>query len=78
MAHLKEKPPVKVYDGPFGSYPAGSVGAVLNAACRQENRSSCAVSSWVIGDGVLWSDHSKTKVVATYRWDGDDIIFEWN
>lgn len=68
---------MKVFEGPFGSYKAGSAGAVLNAACEQENRSVNAVSNYVISDGKLYRHHADKTVIAEFRWEGDDIVFDW-
>lgn len=67
----------KMYNGPFGSYQAGSAGAVLNAACEQEGRSSGRVGDYIISNGKLYANSNCTTVVANFRWEGDDIIFEW-
>lgn len=67
----------KAYNGPFGNYHAGSAGAVLNAACEQEGRGCDKVGNYIIGNGVLYSNSSCKTVVAKFRWEGDDIIFEW-
>lgn len=70
--------PVKMYNGPFGSYKAGSYGAVLNAACEQEGRSCSAVGDYVLGgNGILYRSHNSKVIVATYTWDGDNITFDW-
>lgn len=68
---------MKTYDGPFGSYKAGSLGAVLNAMCEQEGRSCGAVGNYTLGDGKVFAHSGSDKVVATYVWEGDDIKFEW-
>ena len=70
--------PVKIYKGPFGSYAAGTMGAVLNAACNQEGRPCNTVENYVLGDnGVLYESHNTKVVVATYKWDGNNITFDW-
>lgn len=67
----------KIYDGPFGSYGAGSVGAVLNALCEQEGRPVTAVSNYIISNGRILRHSGDSTVVATFVWDGDDIAFNW-
>lgn len=70
--------PTKMYNGPFGSYDAGTMGAVLNAACEQEDRPSSIVSNYVLaGNGVIYKHHGSKDIVATYKWVGEDIVFEW-
>lgn len=68
----------KIYGGPFGSYEAGTGGAVLNACVRQESRPLNTVEDYVLsGDGTLMARHGSTRVVATYVWEGDEIVFDW-
>ena len=73
-----DQPATKIYDGPFGSYKAGSAGAVLNALCEQEGRSCGTVGNYIIGNGKIYANHSSKKVVATYEWNDDDVVFTWN
>lgn len=69
---------MKVYSGPFGNYNAGTFGAVLNAMCEQEGRSSGIVGNYALGgNGKVLAGPSSDKVVATYVWEGDDITFTW-
>lgn len=68
----------KKFNGPFGSYDPGTGGAVLNACVRQEGRPLNAVEDYVLsGDGTLLARHGSTRVVATYVWEGDEIVFNW-
>lgn len=67
----------RYYDGPFGHYKAGCTGAVLNALCEQEGRPVSRVGNYVIGPGVIHPHHGTKKVIATFVWVGDDIVFEW-
>lgn len=73
----KLNPQRRNYPGPYGDYQAGSVGAVLNALCEQEGRSCCLVGSYAIGNGKVFSNPTSTTVLATFVWEGDDIIFTW-
>jgi hypothetical protein len=66
-----------MYEGPFGSYKAGSAGAVLNALCEQEGRSCGRVGDYIIGNGQIFAHHSSKDVIATFEWNGDDIVFTW-
>lgn len=66
-----------MYEGPFGSYKAGSAGAVLNALCEQEGRSCGRVGDYIIGNGQIFAHHSSKDVIATFEWKGDDIVFTW-
>ena len=73
------------FSGPFGSYPHGSLGAVLNAACEFERVPLTKVERLQLGAapsefgqrlGTLWD---RGKVVANYAW-FDDIrqpLFRW-
>lgn len=68
---------MKMFNGPFGDYAAGTYGAVLNALCEQEGRSSGTVSNYVFGsNGKILANHGG-PVVATYIWEDDVIIFTW-
>lgn len=68
----------KKYNGPFGSYEAGTCGAVLNACVRQENRPLTAVENYVLGgNGILYRSINSKVIVATYVWEGDEIVFDW-
>jgi hypothetical protein len=69
---------MKTFDGPFGSYKAGSMGAVLNAMCEQEGRSCGIVGNYTLGNGKVFKNSSCKEVVCTYVWDGDEIVFTWN
>ncbi len=75
--NVKPKQKRRNYPGPFGDYQAGSVGAVLNALCEQEGRSSGLVGGYAIGNGKVFSSPTCANVLATYVWDCDDIIFTW-
>lgn len=75
MSNVREER--KMYSGPFGNYRAGSMGAVLNALCEQEGRSSGLVGNYAIGNGKVWSSPTCVNLLATYEWIGDDIVFEW-
>ena len=68
---------MKTFSGPFGDYQAGSVGAVLNAMCEQERRSCGVVGNYAIGNGKVLANPSSDKVIATFVWEGDDIVFTW-
>lgn len=68
---------MKMYNGPFGNYKAGSIGAVLNALCEQEGRSCGVVGNYAIGNGKVYSSPTCANVLATYVWEGDDIKFDW-
>lgn len=68
---------MKTFSGPFGNYAAGSMGAVLNALCEQEGRSSGVVGNYAIGNGKVFSNPNADKVLATFVWDGDVITFTW-
>lgn len=69
---------MKMYNGPFGNYQAGSVGAVLNALCEQENRSCGQVGNYAIGSGKVYSSPTSTNVLATFVWDDEgNIKFTW-
>lgn len=67
----------RYYDGPFGRYRAGCTGAVLNALCEQEGRPVSRVGNYVIGPGVIHPHHGTPKVIATFAWAGEDIVFDW-
>lgn len=68
----------KLHNGPFGSYPAGSVGAVLNALCEQEGRPVSKVDGYAIGNGKVYSSPTSKNLLATFTWDEDgNITFEW-
>lgn len=68
---------MKTFSGPFGNYPTGSIGAVLNALCEQEGRSSGVVGNYAIGNGKVLANPSSDKVVATFEWVDDEIKFTW-
>jgi len=69
---------MKEFNGPYGNYAAGTFGAVLNAMCEQEGRSSGVVSNYALGgNGKVMASPSSDKVVATYVWKGDEIKFTW-
>lgn len=68
----------KTYNGPYGSYKAGCAGAVLNAACRQEGKSTVFMDDLVVGNGKLMKRSNESTVVATFVWDGDNITFNWS
>lgn len=69
---------MKMYHGPFGSYQAGSIGAVLNALCEQEGRSSGLVGNYAIGSGKVYRNPTSTTVLATFVWDDEgNIEFTW-
>lgn len=68
---------MKTFNGPFGNYDTGSVGAVLNALCEQEGRSCGVVGNYAIGQGKVFANPGSDKVVATFVWVDDDIKFTW-
>lgn len=68
---------MKMYEGPFGSYKAGSIGAVLNALCEQEGRSSGQVGNYAIGNGKVYSSPTCANVLATYVWTDGEVKFTW-
>jgi len=69
---------MKMYHGPFGSYQAGSIGAVLNALCEQEGRSSGLVGNYAIGSGKVYRSPASTNVLATFVWDDEgNVKFTW-
>ena len=69
---------MKEFNGPYGNYAAGTFGAVLNAMCEQEGRPSSVVSNYALGgNGKVMANSASDKVVATYIWKGDEIIFTW-
>lgn len=65
------------FNGPFGNYKAGSIGAVLNALCEQEGRSCGQVGNYAIGNGKVYSNPSSDKVIATFIWEDGKITFTW-
>jgi len=65
----------KIYRGPYGSYKAGSAGAVLNALAEQENRPTTWIDNLVIGHGKLMKRSNEAIVVATFEWKDDEVTF---
>lgn len=67
---------VKNISGPFGHYPWGSVGAVLNSAVNDEHVSLTNVENFRIADRTI---EMSGKTVGRFRWfDGlDRPLFMW-
>lgn len=62
----------KTISGPFGNYPHGSVGAVLNSLCEEYCIPLSKVEDLTVSDGVL-TLHGKE--FGYYCWDEDGLDF---
>lgn len=76
MAAARTEIQRKNYPGPYGNYPAGSFGAVMNALVEQEGWPTNKVDEYVFGNGTILT-RGKEKLVGSFIWTDDDVSFDW-
>lgn len=62
--------------GPYGSYPAGTIGATMNALSEQEGLSTHLIDGYVfVKKGI--QRRNDAFLLATYEWKGNEVTFTW-